>query len=317
VTDVLVTRSLPDDIVAPLHDLGTVQVWDGDGPMPYGEMLEAVTDTRGILTMLTDEIDAGLIEAAPNLEVVSQMAVGLDNVDLEACRRLGVRVGHTPGVLTETVADTAFALMAAVVRRLPEARRLVRDGRWGPWSPFGMAGGDLHGATLGVVGMGRVGAAVARRASGFDMVVIYTSPREVRGAPGARVDLDLLVERADIVVLCAPLTPDTRGMIGRRELEMMGPGSYLVNVARGPLVVTDDLVTALDSGVIAGAALDVTDPEPLPPHHPLLGFDNCLVTPHIASASVGTRRAMARLAVENLIAALTGGEMPAEVVDDR
>lgn len=309
--DVLVTRSLPAEILAPLRRLGTVTVWDGDGPMPYREMLAAVEDARGVLSMLTDTIDAGLLDAALRLQVVSQMSVGLDNVDLDACRRRGIRVGHTPGVLTETVADTAFALMAAVVRRLPEGARLVREGLWGPWSPFWMAGGDLHGRTLGVVGMGRVGSAVARRATGFEMPVVYSSPRE-SGVTGRRLELEALLAVADIVVLCAPLTPETRGMVGRDQLERMGTDSHLVNVARGPLVVTDDLVWALASGVIAGAALDVTDPEPLPASHRLLGFDNCLVTPHIASASVATRRAMAGLAVANLVAGLAGEEMPSE-----
>lgn len=315
-TDILVTRSLPEDILAPLHILGKVTVWEGDGPMPYPEMLDEVRTAAGLLSMLTDTIDSRLIGSAQRLRVVSQMAVGLDNIDLVACRSRGVRVGHTPGVLSETVADTGFALMAAVVRRLPEGQQLVKEGRWGPWSPFWMAGGDLHCRTLGVVGMGRVGTAVARRASGFDMPVVYASPREA-GGPGRRLDLDSLLEAADIVMLCAPLVPETRGMIGRPQLERMGPDSYLVNIARGPLVVTDDLVAALASAQIAGAALDVTDPEPLPARHPLLDFDNCLVIPHLGSASVATRRAMADLAVANLVAALRGEEMPAEARDER
>ncbi len=264
----------------------------------------------GLLSMLTDRIDRPLLEAAPVLEVISQMAVGVDNIDVEECASRGVRVGHTPGVLTETVADTAFALMAAVVRRLPEAARAVHDGDWGPWSPFWMTGGELHGRRLGIVGMGRVGQALARRASGFALEVSYTSPRAVDG--WRRVPLEVLLADSDIVVLAARLTDETRGLIGRNALGAMGEKAYLVNVARGEMVVTDDLVAALASGTIAGAALDVTDPEPLPPDHPLLALPNCLVTPHIASASVATRRAMAALAVENLVAALDGMEMPAE-----
>lgn len=313
-TDILVTRELPEDIITPLHDLGRVTMWQGENPMPYPELLEQSRVAIGLLSMLTDAIDSRLLQSAPRLRVVSQMAVGLDNVDLASCRSRGIRVGHTPGVLTETVADTAFALMAALVRRLPEGERVVREGRWGPWSPFGLAGGDLHRRTIGVVGMGRLGTAVARRASGFDMTVLYASPRAT-GHPARRVDLGPLLESSDIVMLCAPLTPETRGMIGRQQLEMMGGDSYLINVARGQLVVTDDLVTALASGVIAGAALDVTDPEPLPAGHALLALDNCLVVPHIGSASVATRRAMAGLAVANLVAGLTGERMPAEARD--
>lgn len=306
------TRSLPDDIIEPLEGLGSLEVWEGEGPIPRDRLLTGVAGARGVLTMLTDVIDAEVLAAATHLVVVSQMAVGVDNIDVDACRRRGIRVGHTPGVLTETVADTAFALMAALVRRIPEGETAVREGRWGTWSPFWLAGGDLHARTLGVIGMGRVGRALALRASGFDMRVIYSSPREAEDLSARRVGLDTLLSAADVVVLAARLTEETRGMIGRRELGLMGRGSYLVNVARGPMVVTDDLVDALSRGRIAGAALDVTDPEPLPPDHALLGLANCLVTPHIASASIETRRAMARLAVDNLVAGVHGAAMPAE-----
>lgn len=285
-------------------------MWDEDRPVPRDRLLEEMHDAVGVLSMLTDRVDPPLLDAAPRLEVISQMAVGVDNIDVEVCASRGVRVGHTPGVLTETVADTAFALMAAVVRRLPEAARAVHEGEWGPWSPFWMTGGELHGRRLGIVGMGRVGQAVARRASGFDLEVSYTSPRAVDG--WRRVGFEELLAGSDILVLAARLTDETRGLIGREELGSMREESYLVNVARGEMVVTDDLVAALAAGAIAGAALDVTDPEPLPADHPLLCLSNCLVTPHIASASVATRRAMAALAVENLVAALEAREMPAE-----
>lgn len=311
VADILVTRALPEDLIAPLHEVGDVEVWAGDEPMPRHRILEAVTGVRGLLCMLTDRIDAVLLDAAPRLEVVSQMAVGVDNIDVAGCRRRSIRVGHTPGVLTETVADTAFALLGAVVRRLPEGERAVREGSWGPWSPFWMTGGDLHGMTLGIVGMGRVGAAVARRATGFGMEILYTSRTST--GPGRRVELDELLGTADAVMLCVSLTDETRGLVGRRELSLMRSDAYLVNVARGEVVDTDALVDALARGEIAGAGLDVTDPEPLTPDHPLLGFPNCLVTPHIASASVPTRRAMAGLAVRNLVAGLRGEEMPAEL----
>ncbi|MCI0679298.1 MAG: D-glycerate dehydrogenase, partial [Actinobacteria bacterium] len=309
---ILVTRRLPDDLLEPLHGLGEVEVWEADEPMPRDRMLAVLGSVRGLLGMLTDRIDEEALAAAPDLRVVSQMAVGLDNVDLDACRRRGIRVGHTPGVLTETVADTTFALMAAIVRRLPEAERMVREGRWGTWSPFEILGADLHGQVLGIVGMGGVGRAVAKRAVGFAMPVVYSTPRPAPGDPGRPVPLDELLATSGLVVLCAPLTPDTEGMIGRAELSMMRGDAYLVNVARGPLVDTMALVEALRDGVIRGAALDVVDPEPLSADHPLLGLDNCLVTPHIGSASVRARRAMAALAIDNLVAGLTGSVMPAE-----
>jgi glyoxylate reductase len=316
VADIVVTRLLPAQVLAPLEALGSVWVWkEADEPIPPEVFAEQAAKARGVLTMLTDTVDVGLLDAADCLEVVSQMAVGVDNIDVAACRERGVRVGHTPGVLTETVADTVFALLASVVRRIPEGERAVREGRWGTWSPFWLAGGDLHGGTVGVVGMGRVGLAVARRTAGFGMDILYASPREVPESGGHKVTLDELLARSDFVVLCARLTDETRGMIGRPQLEAMQETAYLVNVARGPIVVTHDLVAALEEKRIAGAALDVTEPEPLPPDHPLLGLDSCLVTPHIASASVATRTAMAELAVNNLVGGLRGEPMPAEFAD--
>lgn len=309
---VFITRHLPSDLVEPLNRRLEVGVWEGDDPIPRGELLEAVATADGILCMITERVDDGLLDAAPRLRVVSQMAVGVDNIDVAACLSRGVLVGHTPGVLSETVADTAFALLAAVVRRIPEGRDLVLEGKWGPWSPFHMVGGDLHGTTLGVVGMGRIGRAVADRAPGFGMDIVYSSPSDKPDAPGRRLPLPQLLEEADHVVLCAALTEATAGMIGAPELETMKTSAFLINVARGPLVETDALVEALQTGQIGGAALDVTDPEPLPGGHPLLEFPNCLVVPHIGSASMRTRRAMARMAVENLDLGLRGEVMPAE-----
>lgn len=308
---VYITKELPHDILDPLYQGYEVEVWRGRGPVPRGVLLESVSDAVGLLCMLNDSIDAELLDAAPNLRVISQMAVGVDNIDVEECARRGIPVGHTPGVLTETVADTAFALLAAIVRRIPEGERAVREGRWGPWEPFWMTGADLHGTVLGIVGMGRIGRAVARRACGFDMEVVYTSRRPKPDVDAQRLSLSELLVRADAVVLTVALTPQTRGMIGEAELKALGSDSYLVNVARGPVVQTEALVTALAEGWIAGAALDVTDPEPLPSDHPLLDYPNCLVVPHIGSASVRTRRAMATMAVENLIAGLEGRKLPA------
>jgi len=285
-------------------------MWDDDIPVPPDILGGEVTSVHGLLCMLTDRIDAELLDGAPHLRVVSQMAVGVDNIDLGECRRRGIAVGHTPDVLTETVADHAFALLGAIVRRLPEGEREVRAGQWGPWQPFHLTGGDLHRSTLGIVGMGRIGQAVARRARGFDMDVLYSSPHSVT-EHGVRVDLDELLGRSDHVVLCCALNEATRGLIDRSRLRLMRPSAYLVNVARGAVVVTGDLTGALAEGWIAAAGLDVTEPEPLPPDHPLLDLPNCLVVPHIASASTSTRTAMARLAVENLLAGIEGRPLPA------
>jgi glyoxylate reductase len=306
---VFVSKDLPDEHLGRLEDYD-VGVWTGDGPVPRERLLEGVRNARGLLCMLTDRIDADLLAQAPELVVISQVAVGLDNIDLGVCADRGIVVGHTPEVLTETVADTAFALLAAIVRRLPEGEREVRSGDWGPWELFHLAGGDLHGTTLGIVGMGRIGRAIARRAAGFDMEVVYASPSRKEIA-AEHVALDQLLERSDHVVLCTPLDDSTRHLISHEQLTLMKPTAYLVNVARGPVVDTAALVAALSEGVIAGAALDVTDPEPLPPDHPLLDLGNCLVVPHIASASSKTRHAMVSLAVDNLIAGLNGRPLPA------
>lgn len=308
---VLVTRALGGDVLAPLEERYHTEVWDEPEPIPRERLLSAVGPAHGLLCMLTEEIDDDLLASATQLEVVSQMAVGVDNIDVGECERRGIAIGHTPDVLTETVADTAFALLASVVRRLPEGERVVREGRWGPWSPSFLNGGDLHDTTMGIIGYGRIGRALARRCVGFDMEVIYASPREAPGPTAERLPLQDLLERADHVMVCVSLTPETRHLIGSSELESMKPSAFLVNVSRGPVVDTEALLHALRSGSIAGAALDVTDPEPLPADHPLLELENCLVVPHIASSSVRAREAMARLAVENLVAGLEGREMPA------
>ncbi len=308
-----VSDVIPGDILEPLAGVAEFEMWDGGGHVPRRLLLDKISRCQGWLSMLTDRIDAELLDAAPDLFVISQMSVGVDNIDVEACRKRGVMIGHTPDVLTETVADTAFALMAAAVRRLPEGELIVRTGTWGPWDPWHFLSNDLHGSTLGIIGMGRIGQAIARRAAGFDMKVIYTSRTEKRVPSAIWVDLGDLLETSDIVVIAAPLNSETSGMIGRAELDRMQEDAFLVNIARGPLVDTGALVEALARGSIGGAALDVTDPEPLPADHPLLDFPNCLVVPHIGSASVGARRAMAQLAVANLVAALRGEPMPARL----
>lgn len=301
---VVVTHRLPAGVGAEIPE--SWRVWKGEGSMPRGELLEAVAGAEGLLSMLVDEIDPELMARAGQLRVISQMAVGVDNIDLVAATEAGIPVGHTPGVLTQTTADTAFALLAAAVRRLPEGQADLREGRVGEWDPDYLLGGDLWDTTLGVVGLGRIGSAVARRATGFGMRLLYTGRRPKSDDLGADfVGLEELLGASDHVVLAAPLTSGTRHMMDSRTLPLMRDGATLVNIARGGLIDHDSLVREASTGRIR-VALDVTDPEPLPPGHPLLCLPNVLVVPHLGSASVRTRAAMARLAVTNLQAGLAG-----------
>src|SRR4051794_26553920 len=292
---VFVTRKLPGTAVDRLGQTHDVDLWPEPDPPGQQELARRAARADALLTLLTDEIGAELMGS---LKAIANYAVGTDNIDVEAATQRGIPVGHTPDVLTETTAELAFALMFAVARRIVEADAYVRAGRWGPWRPGLLLGHDLHGSTLGIVGFGRIGRAVARRAEGSGMTVIHGIP------------LEELFDRSDFVSLHAPLTPETRGLIGAGELERMKPSAILVNTARGPLVDTNALLDALRNGVIAGAGLDVTDPEPLPADHPLLTAPNLVVTPHIGSATHRTREAMADMAVDNLLAALAGERMP-------
>jgi glyoxylate reductase len=295
---VFVTRRLPGQAVGRLARAHEVDLWPDPDPPPRADLVERAAAADALLSLLTDPIDTELLDAAPNLKAIANYAVGTDNVDLDAATERGIPVGNTPDVLTETTAELAFALMLAVARRVVEADRFVREGRWGEWRPDVLLGHDLHGSTLGIVGYGRIGRAVARRAEGFGMTVIHAVP------------LDELLERSDFVSLHAPLTPQTRGLIGAAELERMKPTAILVNTARGPMVDMHALAEALHAGKVAGAGLDVTDPEPLPADHPLLRAPNLVIAPHIGSASHRTREAMAAMAVDNLLAALAGERMP-------
>ncbi len=299
-----VTRRLPGSALDRLRDAHEVDVWPTGLPPSRAALRERAREAEGLLTMLTDRIDGELLDACPRLRAIANYAVGLDNIDIEAAATRGIPVGNTPDVLTEATADLAFALILAAARRLPEAAAAVRAGDWITWDPGWLLGHDVHGATLGVVGMGRIGRAVARRAEGFTMEVLHTG----RGDDG--VPLDELLERADVVSLHAPLNDATRGMIGAAALRRMKPGAILVNTARGGLIDQPALHQALESGAIAAAALDVTDPEPLPPDDPLLQAPNLLVLPHIGSATHTARERMADLAVDNLLAALDGQPMP-------
>ena len=297
------TRALPFaalDRLAAEHEL---DVWEGDLPPGPEAMRERAAAADGLLSLVTDPVGADLLAACPDLKAIANMAVGTDNIDLEAAAARGIPVGNTPDVLTDATADLAFALLLAMARRLPQGEAQVREGRWRTWEPAGDLGADLSGATLGIVGRGRIGDAVARRADGFGMEVIASSRRS--GMP-----LEELLERADFVSLHCPLTPATRHLIGTEALQRMKPSAYLVNTARGGVVDQVALRLALIAGEIAGAALDVTDPEPLPAGDPLLEAPNLLVVPHVGSATVRTRERMAEMAVENLLAALAGHPMP-------
>ena len=297
-----VTRELPGPALERLRAAHEVDLWEGPSPPPREALLAGVAGAEGLLAMLTDSVDDELL-AAPRLLAVSNYAVGTDNVDLAAATRRGIPVGNTPDVLTDATADLAVALMLAVARRIPEGERLVREGGWRNWTPTFMLGRDLHGARVGIVGPGRIGRAVARRLQGFGCAVDEAG----RGDRGA---LHRVLAESDFVSLHLPLNAQTRGLIGEDELRRMRPTAFLINTARGPIVDQRALARALADGWIAGAALDVTDPEPLPAGDPLLEAPNLVVVPHVGSATHAAREAMAQRAVDNLLAGLAGEPMP-------
>ena len=282
-------------------------MWSGRLPPSRAELVEHAADAEGLLSLLTDRIDRELLDQLPRLRAIANYAVGYDNVDLAATAARGIPVGNTPDVLTDATADLAFTLLMAVARRLPEALDTVRDGDWLTWEPGRYLGADIHGATLGIIGMGRIGRAVAARARGFDMTVMSVG-RDL-GRPLAE-----LLEQSDFVSLHCPLTPETHQLIDAEALSRMRSTAYLINTARGPIVDQRALRDALMAGTIAGAALDVTDPEPPAPDDPLLSAPNLLVVPHIGSATRTARERMASIAVENLLCALSGRPMPHQVV---
>ncbi|HYZ80494.1 MAG TPA: D-glycerate dehydrogenase [Solirubrobacteraceae bacterium] len=298
-----VTRELPGPALDRLRERHDVDVWPERLPPPYEELRARTAEAEGLLSLLTDRVDAALIEGSPRLRAIANYAVGYDNIDMEAARARNIAVGNTPDVLTDTTADLTFTLLLAAARQLPAALDFALAGDWLTWEPQAFLGHDVHGATLGIIGMGRIGRAVARRAQGFDMTVLHT------GREGG-VPLLTLLARSDFVSLHAPLTPSTHHLIDAAALEAMKSTAILINTARGPMVDQAALTDALRRGEIAGAALDVTDPEPPPPDDPLFSAPNLLIAPHIGSATHTAREAMAALAVDNLLAALDGRPMP-------
>jgi glyoxylate reductase len=307
---VYVTRRLPGGAVDFLSHRADVVVWESEFPPPPEELARQAAQSNGLLTLLTDRIDGALLEAAPGLIAISNMATGFDNIDVAAASRMKVLVTRTPGVLSETTAEFTIALMFAAARCVVEGDRQVRAGEWKTWGPEVLLGWDLLGATLGIFGMGGIGQEVARRARALGMRILYCSrtpkPTLERRYRMEFVSQEELFKRSDIVSLHAPLTEETHHLIDKRTLALMSPSAVLVNTARGPLVDQGALYEALADGRIGAAALDVTDPEPMPADDPLLTLPNVIVTPHIASASVATRTRMATLAAENLVQALSG-----------
>ena len=305
---------------AALSDACDVNIWKQDTPPTYHLLMEKVAGIHGLLSLLTDRVDATLMDAAgPNLKIISNCAVGYDNIDIKAATDRGILVGNTPGILTETTADLAFALLMAAARRLVEGNDHIRAGKWKTFDFNLLRGFDIYGATLGIIGMGRIGKALARRGRGFDMNVIYYdhhdgpekgNPVEARSCNS----IDELLTQADFISIHTPLTSESYHMIDRQAFGMMKERAVLINTARGPIVDSEALYEALSSGSIASAALDVTDPEPLPPDHKLLTLTNCLIVPHIGSATIVTRNQMASMAVENLLAGV-GKQIPPHLVN--
>ncbi|MGB6565382.1 MAG: D-glycerate dehydrogenase [Candidatus Binataceae bacterium] len=318
---VFVTRPIAEPAIRRLASTARVDLWDDEMPPPPAELRTRARQADGVLSMVTDRFDAATIRALPRLRAISNLAVGVDNIDLAAATRAGIAVGHTPGILTETTADLAFGLLMAAARRIAEGDRYVRAGRWRTWGPKVMLGRDIHGATLGIIGWGAIGQAIARRAAGFGMRVIYVpGPQASRAAPGRRsrasasakasaaepMSLKRLLAESDFVSLHVPLTAATRHMIGEAEIAAMKRTAILINTARGAIVDPQALVGALRAGRLAGAGLDVTDPEPIGANDPLLELPNVVITPHVGSASHATRLKMAELAVDNLIDVFEG-----------
>ncbi|MCA0172221.1 2-hydroxyacid dehydrogenase [Bacillus sp. RAR_GA_16] len=315
---VYLTRKLPDEIINQLSEKCELRMWwSEEEPVPRAVLEREIQEVDGLFCMLTEEIDHSLLENASKLKVVANMAVGYNNIDIKAAKEKGVVVTNTPGVLTETTADLTFALLMATARRIPEASTYLREGKWEAWSPMQLTGQDVYGSTLGIIGMGRIGEAVAKRARGFNMEVLYHNRRRNQDAEEEMelqfVELDDLLKTADFVCVLTPLTSETKNLIGLKELRMMKKTAILINTARGGIVNEEALYHALKEGDIWGAGLDVFEEEPVALDHPLLSLSNLVTLPHIGSASIKTRMKMAEVAAENLMKVLGGEEAPNKV----
>ena len=309
---VFVTRVIPDKGLEIIKDFCDVNVWSDELPPSREELLQHVHGIDGLLCLLTDKIDVDVMDAAgPQLKVISNFAVGFDNIDIKAATARRIPVGNTPDVLTDATADFTLALILSVARRLREGERYVRGGQWKTWHPMLLLGIEMKGATLGLVGFGRIGKAVAGRALGFDMRVIYYDPTDTNPDNQATsVDFETLLAESDIISLHTPLTAKTHHLIDSEAFAKMKPTAIVINTARGPIVDPDALYEALKSNRIFGAGLDVTEPEPLPPDSPLLTLDNIVIMPHMGSASITARDNMSWMAAMNLIAGLKGEHLP-------
>src|SRR6478609_11152368 len=303
--NVFVTRTLPSAVIARLESVGNVEVYAANGVITRDELHRAVVGKHGLVTMVTDQVDGALLDAAPKLKVVANVAVGYNNIDVPAARARGVIVTNTPDVLTDSVADFTWALILAITRRLSEGERLIRRNEWKGWAFDFMLGTELRGKQLGLVGFGRIARAVAARASAFGVRVACSSRRDDAHSSGGQLSLDRLLNTSDIVSLHVPLTPETKHLIDKRALTRMKRSAYLINTSRGPVVDEEALAWALEHRLIAGAALDVYEREP-EINPALLNLENVLLVPHLGSGTVETRTAMADLAVDNVVAVLSG-----------
>ncbi|MCD1162242.1 2-hydroxyacid dehydrogenase [Peribacillus frigoritolerans] len=308
---IYITRKLPEQIIEGLSRNYDVRMWDQeDIPVPREVLVEEMKEVEGLLCLLTEQIDESLIEQAPNLKIIANMAVGHNNIDVQSATKRGIMVTNTPGVLTETTADLTFGLLLATARRMMEAEDYLRSGKWETWSPMQLTGQDVHGATLGIIGLGRIGEALAKRAKGFDMNLVYFNrSRKYEQEKELGIEyqpLEKLLQISDFVCVMLPLTADTAYMIGKEQLELMKGTAVLINTARGGIIDEKALYQTLENREIWAAGLDVFEEEPVPLDHPLLTLPNVVTLPHIGSASIATRMKMATLAVQNLVDGLSG-----------